>query len=68
MICRLRIRKPALRNRSCGVEHSEERRAAAFRVALLLMSGSTFRVESKRQAFEKEMQCHSAFTRLGLRS
>src|SRR6266849_6154394 len=23
MICRLRIRKPALRNRSCGVEHSE---------------------------------------------
>src|SRR5260370_18876458 len=42
MICRLRIRKPALRNRSCGVEHSEERRAAELRVALLLMSGPLF--------------------------
>jgi len=68
MICRLKIRKPVLRNRTCGVERSGERRATALRFAMLLMNRSTLRVESKRLAFEKEMQCHSAFTRLGLRS
>jgi hypothetical protein len=68
MICRLRIRKPALRNRSCGVERSGERSATALPVAVLLTSRSTLRVESKRLALEKEMQCHSAFTRLDLRS
>ena len=67
MICRLRIRKPALRIRSCGVDPRREWRAT-LRWGLLSFKQREVLSKYLCGRLKKELLCRSDFTRLGLRS
>jgi hypothetical protein len=69
MICKSRIRKPALCDKSVGVDHGGNESDRVTVVAPHELSEQVeFSSGNSTADSREEMLCHSAFTRLDLRS